>query len=135
MERVYRQSWAGITYNGVQLQGLMDGAPIVVRHRGGEVDLTEGTDGSSVNIATDQGGEVEVTLRETATTHGFLYNQHRNQQHSGPGATLIVYTGVGAVISLTDAYVGMPSELSTGDKQMGSRTYRFVSSEMVECNL
>ena len=62
-ESLYRQNWIAASYNGVTLQGLHEGGSITVRPRGGEVDLTEGTDGGYVNLATDQGIEIEITLR------------------------------------------------------------------------
>lgn len=127
-ETVYRQQFIAASYNGIPLQGLHEGGSIVIRPRGGEVDLTEGTDGGDVNIATDQGMEIEITLRETSTVHEMLLSQHLSQGHGGPGATISLYTGTGRTLTATDCYVGMPGELSTGDKKQGSHTYKFVSN-------
>jgi hypothetical protein len=127
-ETVYRQQWIAASYNGVPLQGMMDGSSITIRPRGGEVDLTEGTDGGDVNLATDQGIEIEITLRETATTHEMLYAQHLSQGRGGPGATMSLYSGTGRTLTAPNCFVGMPGELSTGDKKQGSHTYRFVAN-------
>lgn len=127
-EQVYRQQFISCTYNGVVLQGLGEGGSFLLRHRGGEVELTEGTDGGDINLATDQGLQADVTLRETATTHEFLWAQHRSQGAGAPGATLVILTGTGRTISMPEAYVGMPGELTTGDKRQGSHTYTFLSN-------
>lgn len=127
-ETVYRQQFISCTYNGVPLQGLGEGGSCLVRHRGGEVDLTEGTDGGDINIATDQGLQIDVTLRETSTVHEFLWAQHRSQGAGAPGATLVILTGTGRTITMPEGYVGMPGEMTTGDKRQGSHTYTFLSN-------
>lgn len=127
-ESVYRQQWIAASYNGIPLQGLHEGGSIKVRPRGGEVELTEGTDGGDVNLATDQGIMIEITLRETATTHEILFEQHLSQNRGGPGATVSLYTGTGRSLTATDCFVGMPGELTTGDKKQGSHTYVFVAN-------
>lgn len=127
-ESVYRQQWIAAAYNGIPLQGMHEGGSIVVRPRGGEVDLTEGTDGGDVNLATDQGIEIEITLRETSYVHEMLFSQHLSQGRGGPGATISLYTGTGRVLTATECFVGMPGELSTGDKKQGSHAYRFVAN-------
>lgn len=126
-ETVYRQQFIAATYNGVPLQGLMDSGSIRVITRGGELELTEGTDGGDVNIATLQGMQVEVDLRETSTVHEFLFEQNRSQANGGPGATLVLYTGTGRSLSCGDMYVSVPGELTTGDKVQGAHTYTFLA--------
>lgn len=127
-ESVYRQQWIAGAYNGIPLQGLSEGASIVIRPKGGEVELTEGTDGGDVNLATDQGIEIEITLRESARMHEILFAQHLSQGHGGPGGTISLYTGTGRVLTAPECFVSMPGELSTGDKKQGSITYRFLSN-------
>ena len=127
-ETVYRQQFVTATYNGVPLQGLGEGGSFVVRHRGGELELTEGTDGGDINLATDQGIQIDITLRETATTHEFLWNQHRSQGLGGPGATLVILTGTNRTLTAPNCFVSMPGELTTGDRRQGSHTYTFLSN-------
>ena len=127
-ETVYRQQFISATYNGTPLQGLMDGASIRVITRGGELDLTEGTDGGDVNIATLQGMQVEISLRETSTVHEFLFEQNRSQANGGPGATLMLYTGTGRSLNCGDMFVSVPGQLGTGDKKQGAHTYTFLAN-------
>lgn len=127
-ETVYRQQFIAATYNGVPLYGLMDGDSIRVITRGGELELTEGTDGGSVNIATLQGMQVEIDLRETSTVHEFLFDQNRSQAYGAPGATLVLFTGTGRILNCGDMYVSVPGDLSTGGKQQGAHTYTFLAN-------
>lgn len=127
-ESVYRQQWIAASFNGVPLQGLMDGGSITVTPRGGEVDLTEGTDGGDVNLATDQGIQIAITLRETSTVHETIYAQHLSQGRGGPGANISLYTGTGRTLTAANCFVSLPGELSTGDKKQGSHTYTFVAN-------
>lgn len=129
-ETVYRQQFVAASYNGTPLQGLMDSASIRVIHRGGELDLTEGTDGGDVNIATLQGAQVEIDLRETSTAHEFLFSQNRSQTNGGPGATLALYTGTGRTLTCSEMFVGAPGQLATGDKKQGAHTYVFLSNNI-----
>lgn len=128
-EDVYRQQWVQMSFDGVPMQGLGEGASVVVRPRGGEVELTEGTDGGDVNLATDQGIEVELTLRECSPNHEFLYQKHLSQGRGGPGCQVTMYSGTGRVLTAANCFVGMPGELGTGDKREGSQTYRFVANK------
>lgn len=127
-ETVYRQQFIAAVYNGVPLQGLMDGASIKVTVRGGELELTEGTDGGDVNIATLQGMQVEITLRETSTAHEFLFAQNRSQAYGGPGATLVLYSGTGRSLNCGEMFVSVPGELGTGDKKQGGHVYTFLAN-------
>jgi hypothetical protein len=127
-ETVYRQQWIAASYNGIPLQGMMSGGSITITPRGGEVELTEGTDGGDINLATDQGIQIAITLRETSTVHEMLYDQHLSQGRGGPGATISLYTGTGRVLTATNCFVSMPGELATGDKQQGSHTYTFLAN-------
>lgn len=127
-ELVYRRGFIAAAYNGTPLQRLMEGASIRIITRGGELDLTEGTDGGDVNIATLQGMQVEIDIRETSPAHEFLFQQNRSQANGGPGATLALYTGTARTLTCSDMYVGLPGQLATGDKKMGAHTYVFLAN-------
>ena len=127
MEKVYRQQFVAGVYNGRPLQGLMDNDSIRIIVRGGELDLTEGTDSGSVNIATLQGMQVEIDLRETSTGHEYLFQQNRSQAGGAPGATLVLYTGTGRTLNCGDMFVSPPGQLATGGKKQGGHTYTFLA--------
>lgn len=128
-ETVYRQQWIAATYNGYPLTGLMDSGSIRVVHRGGEVDLTEGTDGGDVNIATLQGMQVEIDLRETSTAHEYLFEQNRSQANGAPGGQLVLKSGTDRSLTCPNMFVSTPGSLTTGDKKQGAHTYTFVSNK------
>lgn len=126
---VYRQKVTSIIFNGLPLQGLMDGASVTIRPQGGQVQVTEGTDGPGVNIATKQGHILEVTLREDSPDHEYIMDINRNQANGGPGVPLALYMGTDRVFATGEAYIGAPGELATGDAKMGGHTYTFVTKK------
>ena len=72
IKKVYNQRNCSASFNGIDLKGLMDGSSIVLERVGGEVDITEGTDGGGLNQATDQGVRVSITFRETSQSISML---------------------------------------------------------------
>jgi hypothetical protein len=128
----YRQQWVAATFNGIPLQGVGSGVSINVTPRGGEVDLTEGTDGGDINLATDQGVEISITFRETSIVHnsGVMQAMHRAQNRGAPGATFVLTDGTGVSRMASNCFVSMPSNWATGDKTMGQPTYTFVSNDV-----
>ena len=75
VRKIYNQGQLSCSFNGTHLQGLMSGASVTIHTIGGEVELTEGTDGGAANIATLQGGRITVTFRETSDSVDFLNTQ------------------------------------------------------------
>ena len=130
-ERVYNQNDITVSVNGVQLQGLFEGTPVVVHPRGGEIEITEGTDGPGLNRATKQGGEVRIRLRESSPGHAVLQALRVQQDNAPVGCIVIVSTGVGAVETLINAMVSLPGELSTGEKKMAGVEYTFRGTQLV----
>lgn len=132
---VYSQKNISVTVDGTTIQGFADGASIAVVHDGGEVEKTQGTDGPGINIASDQGMTLRFTLRETSPSHEFLRSLKRRQANGGSGVTVIMRTGVDVLHTLSDAYISNPSELSSGDKTMGSVEYTIISAESDSSNM
>jgi hypothetical protein len=133
--RIYSQRNTTVVVNGTPLVGLMDGDPIKLVYRGGEVERTEGTDGTGINRATDQGADLHVTLRENSPSHAFLRGLRRIQgqlSSASPPATVQLMTGANIIATLLDVAVGVPGELTTGGKKMGSREYQFAATAIDE---
>jgi hypothetical protein len=129
-ERAYNQADITVTVNGIPIQGLMEGTSVTVIPHGGEVEVTQGTDGPGLNVATKQGGEIRMTLRESSPGHAIL-QQLRTQQELAPvGVPVVIFTGVGAVETLLGSLVSLPGELTTGDKKQAARIYRFVGTTL-----
>lgn len=129
MRAVYNQKNLTLTVDGVTIQDFFEGTSVVYTPDGGEVDKTQGTDGASINIATDQGSTIKFTLRETSRSHQFLADLRARQYNGGPGVTVVLRTGADILHTLTDVYISRAGELSTGDKKQGGIQYTLMSSE------
>ena len=132
---IYNQKNLVLTIDGVTIQDFFEGASIVYTYDGGEVDKTQGTDGASINIASDQGATIKFTLRETSRSHQFLSDLRKRQYNGGSGVTVVLRTGADVLETMTDAYISRPGELSTGDKKQGSMQYTLMSAENESSNL
>src|ERR1035441_6309951 len=131
MVRAYNQKSTTVLVNGVPLVGLADGDSVKVTAAGGEVERTEGTDGPGLNQATNQGGDIEVELREDSPSIGYLDNLRLMQETTSlPIPNVIVMTGVLAVETLSMVMLGRRGELSTGGKKMGKRAMKFIGTDL-----
>lgn len=128
MRTVYNQKNLSLLVDGVQIQDFAEGATFVYTFDGGEVQKTQGTDGASINIATNQGATLQFTLRETSRSQSFLSLLRRTQENGGPGAVVVVRTGANILLTMTDAFISRPGQLSTGDKTQGSVQYTLTSA-------
>jgi hypothetical protein len=126
---VYNQNNCSVSFNGIALQGFAEGDSIVVDEIGGEAELTEGTDGAALNIATRQGIKVTVTLRETSPSITVLDAFRELQQRTGATAACVVRNGANTLYALVGAAVSKPGASSTGGKKMGSTAYDIVAAE------
>lgn len=95
MRRTYNQKNNSLTVAGVTIQDFFEGASIVVTLDGGEVEKTQGADGASVNIATNQGITIQFTLRETSRSMNFLTALRKTQENGGPGVPFVFRSGGG----------------------------------------
>ena len=129
MRTVYNQNEVTVTIDGVQIQDFFEGAPIVYTWDGGEVQKTEGTDGPGINIATNQGSTLQLTLRETSRSLTFLQGIRMLQENGGPGVVIVLRTGAEILLTMLAAFMSRPGQLSTGDKQQGGIEYTFVSAD------
>lgn len=131
VRKIYNQGQLNCSFNGVSLSGLMSGASVTVHTIGGEIEVTEGTDGGAPNIATLQGGRITVIFRETSDSVDYLNTQVSLQQVSGTPGVFILNSGVKRLYTIANALVSVPADLSTGDKQMGGIAFDFVGTGMV----
>ena len=130
-KEIYNQLHNKVIFNGLPLQGFADGTSIEVEYVGGEVEITEGTDGGGLNIATDQGMKISVTLRETSPSIDFIEDARKGQNQLSTTSTVLLQTGAFAKYTITNALVSKPETLTTGDKQQASVKYTFVGTQIV----
>lgn len=130
-KEIYNQLHNKVVFNGITLQGFANGTAIEVEHVGGEVEITEGTDGGGLNIATDQGMRIRVTLRETSPSIDVIETARTAQNQLSTPNVVLLQTGADVKYTITNALVSKPDQLTTGDKTQGSVQYTFVGTQIV----
>lgn len=130
-KEIYNQLHNKVVFNGVTLQGYADGTSIEVEYVGGEVDITEGTDGGGLNIATNQGMRIRVTLRETSPSIDVIETARTAQSLLSQPNVVLLQTGADVKYTITNALVSKPGNLTTGDKRQGGVQYEFVGTQIV----
>lgn len=130
-KEIYNQRNNKVIWNGIPLSGYADGTSITVEFVGGEVDITEGTDGGGLNIATTQGIKISVTLRETSSSADTLNAAIDLQQTMSNPSVVLLQTGANVKYTVTNALVSKPENLTTGDKKQGSQVYTFVGTQYI----
>lgn len=131
ISRIYGQKNSRILINGKQITGFMDGATIKVSFDGGEVDKTEGTDGPGLNVATDQGGTISFTLRETTNDYQYLLRLWKQEeQNVGYTINCTFMSGSQIVLHMPRALISRPGELNTGDKKQGGIEFRVIGDSI-----
>lgn len=131
-KEIYNQKNNKVVFNGIPLQGYTNGTSIEVEFVGGDVDITEGTDGGGLNIATDQGIKVRVTLRETSPSIDIIEAARKLQNALSSVNVILLQTGADVKYTITNALVSKPGNLTTGDKTQGSVQYEFIGTEFVQ---
>jgi hypothetical protein len=130
-KEIYNQRNNKLIWNGVALSGYAPDTSISVEFVGGEVEITEGTDGGGLNIATTQGIRVTLALRETSPSAELLNASIEAQQLLSSTGVLMLQTGANVKYTITNALVSKPDTLSTGGKTQGSQTYTFVGTQYI----
>ena len=130
-KEIYNQKNTKLIFNGVPTQGFADGTSISVEFVGGEVDITEGTDGGGLNIATVQGIRITATYRETSPSVDMFNLAIEAQQAASTPNVVLLQTGANVKYTLTNALVSKPDTLSSGDKKQGSQTFTFVATQYI----
>lgn len=128
MRKIYNQNALTLTIDGQKIQDYMDGSPVIFTFDGGEVQKTQGTDGPSINLATNQGVTIQFTLRETSRSLAFCIGLRQRQEMGGPGVSVIGRTGADIIVSLIEGYISRPGQLTTGDKMQGGMQFTITAA-------
>jgi hypothetical protein len=129
--RIYGQKDALLIINGRQIYGFMDGAPFKIQFDGGEVAKTEGTDGPGLNIATSQGGTFHFTVRESSPDYDFLLGIFALESDTtGVTVAATFVSGGQMVFDMPRCLLGLPGELSTGDKKQGGTEFMIIGDSI-----
>ena len=130
-KEIYNQKNTKLIFNGIPTQGFADGTSISVEFVGGDVDITEGTDGGGLNISTVQGIKITATYRETSPSIDLFKAAQELQQTLSSTNVVMLQTGANVKYTLTNALVSKPDTISTGDKTQGSQAYTFVATKYI----
>lgn len=130
-KEIYNQKNNKVIFNGFVTSGYAPDTSITVEFVGGEVDITEGTDGGGLNIATTQGIRLTVSYRETSPSVDMLNAQIELQQQLSTPCVVMLQTGANVKYTLTNALISKPETLSTGGKTQGSQSYVFVATDYI----
>ena len=130
-KEIYNQKNTKLIFNGIPTQGFAEGTSISVEFVGGEVDITEGTDGGGLNIATTQGIRITATYRETSPSINLFNTAIELQQTLSSPNLVLLQTGANVKYTLTNALVSKPDTLSSGDKKQGSQQFTFVATAYI----
>ena len=130
-KEIYNQKNTKLIFNGIPTQGFAEGTSISVEFVGGEVDITEGTDGGGLNIATTQGIRITATYRETSPSVDLFKTAIELQQTLSSPNVVLLQTGANVKYTLTNALVSKPDTLSSGDKKQGSQQFTFVATQYI----
>lgn len=130
-KEIYNQKNTRIIFNGIVTQGFGPDDSIGVEFVGGEADITEGTDGGGLNIATVQGIRITATYRETSPSIELFNAAIEAQQNLSTTNVVLLQTGANVKYTLTNALVSKPENLSSGGKMQGTQTYTFVATNYI----
>ena len=130
-KEIYNQKNTKLIFNGVVTKGFGPDTSITVEFVGGEADITEGTDGGGLNIATVQGIRIQATYRETSPSVDLFDAAIEAQQNLSTTNVVMLQTGANVKYTLTGALVSKPENLSSGGKTQGTYTYTFVATEYI----
>lgn len=130
-KEIYNQKNTKLIFNGVTTQGFGPDDSISVEIIGGEADITEGTDGGGLNIATVQGIRITANYRETSPSVDLFDAAIEAQQSLSTTNVVLLQTGANVKYTLTNALVSKPDTLSSGGKTQGTLTYTFVATQFV----
>lgn len=131
-KEIYNQKNTKLIFNGITTQGFGEGTSITVEFVGGEADISEGTDGGGLNIATVQGIKITATYRETSPSVDLFSAAILAQQKLSTTNVVLLQTGANVKYTLLNALVSKPDTLSTGDKKQGTQQYTFVATQYLE---
>lgn len=134
MKKRYNQAEVTVLVDGIPWRGLADGDSIEVADIGGEADITEGTDGPGVNLATKQGGYIKIKLREDSPAQIYakaLRLVQENALTGRSGVTVQILGGTSIFHTLHNAFISAPGALTTGGKKQGATEFKLVGTELV----
>lgn len=127
MENIYLQNRHTLVINGIPIQGFAEGDFIGIKLDGAAAARTKGGDGPAMNISTDQGGQMKISLLPTSPALGAMYAIREEQKQNPSFFSIVLMSGVGELIAAAGCAMGEPSEAKTGGPTMQPREFLFES--------
>jgi hypothetical protein len=128
---LYGQNRHILVIAGVPITGFAPGDFLSVKLEGNAATRTKGADGPSMNLTTDQGGTLSVSLKPTSPALGTLYALRDAQKVNPVLFGIVLTTGVEEVISAVGCAFGELDEITTGGEEMAARKFNFECSKII----
>jgi len=120
---LYAQNRHTLVLDGIPMSDFSDGDFIQIKADGNAASRTQGGDGPGMNISTDQGGSIHISLKPTSPVLGILYELRKQQQNNPRMFSFMVMTGVDEVISAMGCAFGELPQAQTGGPTMQGRQF------------
>lgn len=127
---LYAQNRHTLVIDGVPIQGFADGDFISVKLNGGAAEITPGADGPSMNLSTEQGGMLTLSLKPTSPAIGTLYALRKQQQQNPRLFSVVLISGVEEIINAGGCAFGELAEFSTGGPTMQPRQFPIAALQI-----
>ena len=125
MNNIYLQQRHTVILDGVPIQGFAEGDWMGIKLEGAGASRSKGGDGPAMNVTTDQGGQITVTLNPTSPALGFFYGLRDAQKISPRFFSIIVMSGVGEVLMASGCAMGELAQIKSGGPTMQGREFVF----------
>lgn len=127
---LYGQNRHVVIIAGIQVTGFAEGDFMTIKQEGNAASRTKGADGPSMNLSTDQGGIITISLKPTSPALGTVLTLRDAQKANPTLFTIALVTGVEEVISASGCAFGELDEFASGGESMQSRKFNFECSKM-----
>lgn len=127
---LYAQNRHVLIVDGVPLAGFAEGDHIRVKLDGNAAQRTQGGDGPSMNITTEQGGMISIGLLPTSPALGTLYEIRDAQKRNPRMFSVVLLTGVEEVINAAGCAFGDLPEFQTGGPSQQPRQFNLECLEI-----
>lgn len=125
MENIYLQNRHTLVIAGIPVFGFAEGDFMSVKLEGAAAARTKGGDGPAMNISTDQGGQIRISLLPTSPVLGAMYAIRDSQKTIPALFSVVLMSGVGELIAASGCGMGEPADAKSGGPTMQAREFVF----------
>lgn len=127
---LYAQNRHTLVIDGVPISGFAEGDFITVKQDGNAASRSMGADGPSMNLSTEQGGNLTISLQPTSPEIGTLYALREQQARDPRMFSIILLSGVDEIVNAGGCAFGDQPQFSTGGPTMQPRQFNIESLQI-----